>query len=646
MAAAGPGPCLSLWREENDGLAERWLRSPRGAAKAPAAELQAAPQCQRAFRELLQKIQGLPAVLPALPLELSILCNSLLFDIGLCSDSSEKLLARIDDGLGRVLEAHSVPEQGLSSEDRWQKVLQQGIPEELQGPLHQLAALQGLLWLAAGRLEVVEGLFQQLHSVKNPGPPLYIGSKNKLLSLLQEWHPPDVGESGPLSVQSARRLKDVLWTSAAFLQGFQELVSGNHPEALAFLQAAATGLCRKRVLAQIFTLMGCCNLKMGKPQAAVQCLKRALQVDFSFLPALYQAVLLYRHLGLTEAELEALALLYQALDGSTQTAAESLNPPYLIGVEHLICTSELHAFWGQNSPTEVKYQLAQRCLQAGRAREAAEHYLDLLALWQDEPLPQGFLCGERALPRVPEVFLEAASALEEIARHRDAIAACEQVVTHTSELVPKKLHIDLGSSAHEDSPGPPGSPAQRERESLRCILWRAAAYLLQGCAWARLGEAKEAISLLTRCLHDLLKIHFVNTAGSSSTEEDVARFAPAEAEVLPQVRQLALMVRGAEFLELGRDKEALMDFQHSLHFRPDSPAANLYLLHTLWRLDRRQEALARWQKFRTSPFLTEEEAKRPCPQYLRLCIKRMKFPHVESLAKNLEACLEESKQAS
>ncbi|XP_015262295.1 PREDICTED: Fanconi anemia group G protein [Gekko japonicus] len=606
--AAASGGCLSLWREENDGLAGRWRRSPpRRVEKAAGWEKQSAPQCQRAFRHLLQKIQGLPAVPPALPLELTILCNSLQFDLALPSDSNEKLLARIDYGLSRVLEARAVPGQGLSSEDRWRKVLQQGTPEELQGPLHQLAALQCLLWLAENHLGAVEGLCRQLCGAKDPGQPLRSSCENELLSLLQGWRPADAGESDPLVVQSARDLRDVLWTSAAFLQGFQELGAGHHAAALAFLQAAATGLCSKRVLAQIFTLMGCCNLKMRKPQTAIQCLKQALQVDPSFVPALYQAALLYRHLGLVGAELEALALLCQALDGSTQTAAASLNQTPLVGVELFVCTPQLRAFFGQTSPSEVKYLLARRCLQAGRAKEAAEHYLDLLALWQEGPLHQGFLHGELALPGVPEVFLEAASALEEVARHQDAIAVCEEVVGRTSRLIPKRLQVDLGSSTQEDGWGT--SLAQPERESLHCVLWRAAAYLLQGCARARLGEAKEAISLSSRCLQDLLRIQFVNT-GSRGTEEDGAPLAPPEAEVLRQTRQLALTVRGVAFLELGREKEALMDFQHSLHFCPESPAAHWYLLHTLWKLDRRQEARAHWHRFRANPGLMEEEAER------------------------------------
>uniref|UniRef100_A0A670J8T2 FA complementation group G n=1 Tax=Podarcis muralis TaxID=64176 RepID=A0A670J8T2_PODMU len=279
------------------------------------------------------------------------------------------------------------------------------------------------------------------------------------LSLLQMWQPPDLAESDPLLVQSVPELKGILWTSAAFLQGVQELEAGDLPAAVALLQTAASGLCSRRRLAQIFTLMGCCNLKMDKPQMAIQYLKRALQVDFTFLPALYQASLLYHQLGLLEAELEVLALLYQVhLHPSLPNFLSTLGSEAVFA---LLCVS-CSLLWTQHL---------------------------LILGWGPPPL-QVSLCGELALPRIPEVFLEAASALEELARHRDAI-------------------LDLGA---------------RKRESLLCVLWRAAAYLIQGLAWAGLGEAKEAISHLSspkmivlcsfpnRCLNDLLRVHFV-TAG-------------------------------------------------------------------------------------------------------------------------------------
>lgn len=43
---------------------------------------------------------------------------------------------------------------------------------------------------------------------------------------------------------------------------------------------------------------------------------------------------------------------------------------------------------------------------------------------------------------------------------------------------------------------------------------------------------------------------------------------PAEVEVLQKIRLLSLIGRGTQFLELGRQKEALLDFQHSLQISP------------------------------------------------------------------------------
>uniref|UniRef100_A0A670J8P4 FA complementation group G n=1 Tax=Podarcis muralis TaxID=64176 RepID=A0A670J8P4_PODMU len=558
-------------------------------------------------------------------MELAILYNSLVFDICLSSNSGKKLLGVIDHGLSRVLEVCAVSGQGLGSEGRWQRVLQEDTLEELQAPLHRLAALQGVLWLAANRLATAEGLFQLLNSAKVPEASPCHGHQNKFLSLLQMWQPPDLAESDPLLVQSVPELKGILWTSAAFLQGVQELEAGDLPAAVALLQTAASGLCSRRRLAQIFTLMGCCNLKMDKPQMAIQYLKRALQVDFTFLPALYQASLLYHQLGLLEAELEVLALLYQV-------CLRLASPCFLIQMELLTCASQLSSIFVKNCPSDVKYLLAQRNLQ------------HLLILGWGPPPLQVSLCGELALPRIPEVFLEAASALEELARHRDAIAVCEEVATRMNGLIPERLPIELDLGAAEDLPGPAGSSLtnsagnllKRKRESLLCVLWRAAAYLIQGLAWAGLGEAKEAISHLSRCLNDLLRVHFV-------TAEQMGL---SEAKVLPQIRQLALTGRGIQFLHLGRNKEALADFQHSLLVCPDRPSANLYLTHTLWKLDRRQEAAAHWQKLHVDAAGLEEEAERcvSFPIYLQPCMRQTKFPHTESLAKNVGSFLAASSQ--
>lgn len=52
------------------------------------------------------------------------------------------------------------------------------------------------------------------------GPlPSAHGGENELLALLKAWSVPVEGDTSPLVVQSTKDLKEILWTSAAFLQG-------------------------------------------------------------------------------------------------------------------------------------------------------------------------------------------------------------------------------------------------------------------------------------------------------------------------------------------------------------------------------------------------------------------------------------------
>ncbi|XP_034297821.1 Fanconi anemia group G protein isoform X2 [Pantherophis guttatus] len=638
MAGDGDG-CLALWRAENDRLARRWRRAARLPGPDPAP-----------FAELLRKIQGLPAALPSLPLELAVLCNALPAEMSPPGGCPRRASTWIERGLRRVLEACAATEEGLDSGDLWPRVLHQSSPEELRAPLHHLAALQAASWLADHQLERARKLLRLLSGDQIPDPPC-VGCDSEVLSLLQVWHPHEMGESDPLVVQTIRDLKEILWTSAAFLQGVQELEADNPHGALPFLQAAVSGLCSKRVLAQIFTLMGSCYWKVGKPHTALQHLKQALEMDSTFLPALYQAALLYHQLGLTEAELEALLLLCQALESPPQVTLESHESHFLIRTELLTSGCRPAAFLAPSCPSGVKYMLAKRCLQAERATEAAEHYLDLLALFQEGPLPQVSQCSEPAVPRISEVFLEAASALEEATRHQEAVVVCEEVVSHTSRLIPAKLCIVLDLSSEKEAVGAersslaksPAAVLEEQRESLRCVLWQAAAHLIQGWARARLGEPKEAINSFSRCLNDLLRVHLVST-GRCKTEPEREQTAIPEAELLPQIRLLALTGRGIRFLELGRLKEALMDFQFSLQVSPDSCTSTLYLLHTLWKLDRKQEVVAHWPKLPSEPGLMEENTGRSFPLYLRSCVKQMEFPHRESFAKDIKSYLGENSQ--
>ncbi|KFV75863.1 Fanconi anemia group G protein, partial [Dryobates pubescens] len=566
---------------------------------------------------------GLPPALPTLPLELTILYNFLLFTVG-ASDSAVKGEAEgIRQGLLRVLEACGNCGQGLSTEELWQKVLQEVTVEELQAPLHRLGALQAAWWLSASHLSSTTVLIRLLSHAEDLGRAHCSEGENELLSLLKAWKLPAEETSLPL-VQRTEDLKEILFTTVASLQGLQELDAGNFSTALSLLQESAEGFCTKKVLAQIYTCLGCCAQRMGKPQTALQHLKRALQTDFQCLPALFHAATVYHELGETDVELQALALLYEALVKKPPAAASS-GQCFLIQMELLVHTPVLASLLCHHHPSEVKYLLAQRCLQDGRVIDAVEHYLDLLALLQEGLKQQVPLNGSSALHRIPEVFLEVASALEQAGRHQDAITMCEEVIRRTTDLIPRTLQLEEMLEQTEcPSPG-----LSQKKESLCCLAWRAAGFLHQGWAWVKLGKSKEAITQFSRCLGDLLRVRLCGS-GIEPTDN-----LPPEVEVLQKIRLLSLIGRGMQFLELGKDKEALLDFQHGLQISPGDPAAASYVVQALWNLNRKQEAATLWQKFSQSSSV-EDGKGRPCPLYLVSCLKQVMFPHRESLARSVQ----------
>ncbi|KAM8793006.1 Fanconi anemia group G protein homolog [Eudromia elegans] len=320
-------------------------------------------------------------------------------------------------------------------------------------------------------------------------------------------------------------------------------------------------------------------------------------------------------------------------------AAASPASCYLIQTEHLVHTPALASLLRHRYLSEVKYLLAQRCLEDGRVADAVEHYLDFLSLLQDGLQQQVPLDGGSALPRLPEVFLEAASALQQAARPQDAITVCEEVVSRTANLIPQTVRVEE-KQEHPECPSPEtqlaGGPLSQKRESLCCLVWRTAAYLHEGWAWAKLGETKEAVTQFSRCLGDLLRVQLyqpVETTGSLLPE----------VKLLQKIRLLSLIGRGTQFLELGKHREALLDFQYALQISPGDPAAASYLVQALWKLDRKQEAAARWQKLSESPAEEagqQEGLGRPYPLYLVSCLKQATFPQNESLARDIQDYLQ------
>ncbi|XP_063450488.1 Fanconi anemia group G protein isoform X3 [Pan paniscus] len=425
--------CLDLWREKNDRLVRQAKVAQNSGLTLRRQQL--AQDALEGLRGLLHSLQGLPAAVPVLPLELTVTCNFIILRASLAQGFTEDQAQDIQRSLERVLETQEQRgprlEQGLR--ELWDSVLRAScLLPELLSALHRLVGLQAALWLSADRLGDLALLLETLNGSQS-------GASKDLLLLLKTWSPPAEELDAPLTLQDAQGLKDVLLTAFAYRQGLQELITGNPDKALSSLHEVASGLCPRPVLVQVYTALGSCHRKMGNPQRALLYLVAALKEGSAWGPPLLEASRLYQQLGDTIAELESLELLVEALN----VPCSSKAPQFLIEVELLLPPPDLASPLHCGTQSQTKHILASRCLQTGRAGDAAEHYLDLLALLLDS-----------SEPRMSRLWEDARKGTKELPY---------------------------------------------------CPLWVSATHLLQGQAWVQLGAQKVAISEFSRCLELLFQ---------------------------------------------------------------------------------------------------------------------------------------------
>ncbi|XP_077821186.1 Fanconi anemia group G protein isoform X7 [Macaca mulatta] len=581
--------CLDLWREKNDRLV-RQAKVTRLNSGLTLRRQQLAQDALEGLRGLLHSLQGLPAAVPVLPLELTVICNFIILRASLAQGFTEDQAQDIQRGLERVLETQEQRgprlEQGLR--ELWDSALRAScLLPELLSALHRLAGLQAALWLSADRLGDLALLLETLNDSQS-------GAFEDLLLLLKTWSPPAEELDAPLTLQDAQGLKDVLLTAFAYRRGLQELITGNPEKALSSLHEVASGLCPRPVLVQVYTALGSCHRKMGNPQRALLYLVAALKEGSAWGPPLLEASRLYQQLGDTTAELESLELLVEALNVPYSSKA----PPFLIEVELLLPPPDLASPLHCGTQSQAKHVLASRCLQTGRAEDAAEHYLDLLALLLDSSEPRFSPPPSPPGPCMPEVFLEAAVALIQAGRAQDALTLCEELLSRTSSLLPKMSR--LWENARKGT-----------KELPYCPLWVSATHLLQGQAWVQLGAQKVAISEFSRCLELLFRTTPEEKEQASNGEQgcksDVA---------LQQLRAAALISRGLEWVASGQDTKALQDFLLGVQMCPGNRDTYFHLLQTLKRLDRRDEATALWWRLEAQTKGPQEDATWSLPLYL------------------------------
>ncbi|XP_038598430.1 Fanconi anemia group G protein [Tachyglossus aculeatus] len=605
--------CLGRWRAENDRVISRWKEAQHTAVDC--ALQQAARQSHLALSRLLREIQGLPGTVRGLPLEITVLYNALVLGAGLAGGFTRDHGDGIRIGPQRVLEARGESSSG-DPQQLWEAVFRARPPPELFLPLHRLAGLQGALWLAAdhpGKAADLLGRLSPGQAEPPPGDRATRGGSDteRLVVLLARWEPPGEDPRAALAAQGARELRDAMLTAAAFRHGLQALEAENPSEALTALQEAAAGPCSRRVLAEIHTALSRCHLRMGRPQTALRFLLGALQADPLGGAPLYQAAALHRQRGHASAELETLELLAEVLS----VPDDPRGPTFL---RCLVCVEFLVPGPRPTAPLqkrEVKCLLARRYLQARRAEEASEHYLDLLALLQEGPQQQVSPSGS------PEVFLEAAAALVEAGRARAALAVCAELLGRVEGRLPSALRLETPEAIPEEAKDP-----------LSRLLWAAAAHLLQGQAWIVLGDWKQAVSYFTQCLGFLFRVQL----GNGGSEES-----PPEVEALRQLRGAALIGRGTQQLENGREAQALQDFLLGAQVCPGNRDTALHLVRALWKLNRRQEAAARWRELEAPLAEPDAESQRAAdrrlPLYLVSCLSWSRFPTEEPLLGELRA---------
>nr|APL97879.1 fanconi anemia complementation group g [Castor fiber] len=605
--------CLDLWREKND----RLVRQAKVAqnTRLSLRRQQLAQDTLEGLRELLHSLQGLPAAISVLPLELTVICNFITLRVSLARGFTDDLTQDIQQGLERVLETQEQlgPRVGQGLGELWDTVLRaSSLLPELLPALHHLVGLQAALWLSTDHIGDLALLLQTLNGSQS-------GASEDLLLLLKTWSPPVKESDAPLTLQDAQGLRDVLLTAFAFRQGLQELITGSLPRALSILHEAASGLCPRPVLVQVYTALGTCLRKMGNPQRALLYLIAALKVGTACGLPLLEASRLYQQLGDTSAELESLELLVEALSATHSFEA----PQLLIEVELLLPQPDQASPLHCGTQSQAKHLLASRCLQLGRAEDAAEHYLDLLALLLDGSEPRFSPPPAPPGPCVPEVFLEAAAAMIQAGRAQDALTICEELLSRTSALLPKM------SQLWEDA-------RKGTKELPHCPLWVSATHLLQGQAWVQLKAQKEAVSEFSWCLELLFR----------ATPEDKEQGAVPNCEqgcksdvVLQQLRAAALISRGLEWVASGQNTKALKDFLLSVQMSPGNKDASFHLLQTLKKLDRKDEALVLWQRLKVQTQMPQEEAAWSLPLYLETYLSWIHPPDCETLLEEFRTAL-------
>ncbi|KAA8592303.1 hypothetical protein FQN60_017758 [Etheostoma spectabile] len=400
----------------------------------------------------------------------------------------------------------------------------------------------------------------------------------------------------PLLVMDPRRLIELLQICTIIAQGAESLSEGRSSDALSGLQTASSLPAPRTLIAYTHLLSGSCLAQMSRPQMALQCYRKALETDSRCVCALYQSMLIYRQLGNTQAEIQALHLLHSTLMLPYVTEP-ALGGTRLLSPSLLLRSQSLSSLLSVPSALSVLHNLALKCVHHGRTPTGG-----CMTLAQS-------VCMVRAkgppLPSLPELYLQSGAALLMARRPADCMALCDEVINTTLELLPEKVVLE---EPEEKCEAETRARCAEGADKVAMLLWAGAAYLLQGHCHTHLKDWKQAVTHYTRCFNLLVKVRFKK--GSSQPQIPSADMVGKQGSylcILQRLKGLSLAGRGVSFTQTDQLREALRDLQLSMQAFPECVTAGLWCGEVLWRLGRRWKAAACWEKTWsfTPPFSVE-----------------------------------------
>ncbi|XP_058633404.1 Fanconi anemia group G protein isoform X3 [Onychostoma macrolepis] len=489
-------PCLiDRWSEENNSIISTWKQNERGLEP----NQNVLKRCCSQSRKLLQKVQGIPAATERLALEMTVAYNTFLFSLSF-SNASE-IEESLKHSLLRVLEAAGSQVSGSDTVQLWEAVLKTFGSSVYVPYVHKLLLIQWMLWLMQCQLERVLTLLMQTDHKRERSALVNLQTETRNLTLSMEE------DSSLMVAMAAKDLKDLLHICTVICQGVEQMKMEKYSMALDIFQEAKGLPSPRSLLAQIHTLTGQSFAKLGQPHCALHFYRKAVEVDCACHSALYQSALVFRQFGNPKAEMEALRLLYSAVQlqsDKISSSASLVSPATLLGGEQMTFISRVP------SPSLILHTLAHTCVVNGSISDGVEYYLDLLASLQSDGKDLIHTGEGASFPRIPVVYLEAGFALLKAKRYSDALVVCEEVITSTLDFIPERLLLDADEKQNV-------ADSDVVLENVDFVLWAGAAHLLQAQAHWKLKDTKEAITNFTRAINNLVKV-FIKQKGCKNVK--------------------------------------------------------------------------------------------------------------------------------